>query len=430
MQLLGALSAVIITLAAVGEHSALPTQTFRWPQVTAVHQSFYFPDAWRASAAMEIKGIDGVPLYRLQCYGEQADRSRIDLHPDALYSGEFDCHLYELSSPTSWDTLLTDITQPGGEAYSRAVVDATELVGACRNYPEKGVVRHFRLRGMRITFTYSDVKTKNELTSNGAPYPPGTPRVELPELMSFGFSVDVAPDPAAVSMTAEPVPFAPPPGKKTENPYVILPNCEGVIAQHVPGAVSQDYIRLHNLQPPYPKIRPAETEETFVGQKTGRLQLNVLGEEGKSAYEIVCTAGPDEAGLGQWGIRCILNRVGDTLDLLSDGVDPYSQENPALLKPEQLYGTCALYLGWGTTRVYSLRGFEVKLSLKDIDFAGGPAWPTFPLNSVRLHIAIRPDPAEMSPVARRPEYIYWGVSASTLNPCDTLLISPGLKNEN
>jgi hypothetical protein len=418
MRLVGVLSAVVIALAAAGSYSGLPSRTFQWPQITPVHKSFYFPDAWRASAALEIKGTDATPLYRLQCYGEKADRNPSDLrlHPDALYSGEFDCHLYALSSHTEWDTLLTDITLPGGEAYSRAVVGATDFVGACSNYPEYGLVRHFRLRGMRITFTYSDVKTKEYLTSNGAPYPPGTPRVELPELTSFRFTVDIVPDPTAVSTIAEPVPFAPPPPKKTANPYVNLPNCEKVIRRHVPGVVSEAYIRHHDLQRPFPVIRPTEAEATFVGQKPGMLRLNVLGEDGKSAYEVACAAGPEEAGLDQWGIRCSLHRIGEKLDLLSDAVDPYSQENPALIRPEQLYGSCADYPGWGVRRVFSLRGFRLTLSL--------PVQPTFLPSSVQLHVEITPDPTATSPVARSPQYIYWGVSTNASNTCETLLTRP------
>jgi len=426
MRIVGALSAVVIVLATTGSHSAPPTRTFRWPQVMPVHETFSFPDAWQASAAVEIKGTDGVPLYRLQCYGEQAERSSSDLqlHPDALYSGEFDCHLYALPSPTEWDTLLTDIMLPGGEAYSRAVVSATDLVGGCGNYPEYGLVRHFRLRGMRITLLYSDVRTKEELTSSGAPYPPGTPRIELPELTSFHFAVDIAPDPAAVSMIAEPVPFAPPPPKRSPNPYINLPNCEKVIPRHVPGVVPQAYIRLLNLQPPYPRIRPAEAEETFVNQKPGLLRLKVLGADGKPTYEVTCTAGPEEAGLDQWGIRCSLHQFDDNLDLLSDAVDPYSQENPALIRPEQLNWTCARYPGWGATRVFSLRGFQLTLSLDS-----APVPPNH-LNGVRLHVEITSDPTATSPVARPPQYIYWEVSTNASNPCETLLIGPDSKNEN
>ncbi len=428
MRLLSAFLAAVIALAATGSHTIPPTRTFRWPRITPVHKSFYLPDAWRASVALVIKGVDGVPLYRLQCYGERAKRSPSDLqlHPDALYVGEFDCHLYSLSSPAAWDTLLTDITLPGGEAYSRAAVGATELVGACGNYPEYGLVRHFRLRGMMITFMYSDVRAKEELTSRGAPYPPGTPRVDLPELTSFRFTVDIARDPTAVSTIAEPVPFASPPPKKTANPYINLPNCENVIQRHVPGFVSETYIHSHPLQPPYPKVRPAEAGATFVAQKPGRLRLDVLGEDGKRVYGLTCTAGPEGAGPGQWGIRCSLRRAGERLDLLSDAVDPYSQDNPALIRPEQLHGACARYPGWGATRVFKLRGLQLTLSLHDADFA--TAQPKR-LKSVRLRVEIEPDPTATSPVARAPQYIYWGVSTNAANACKTLLIPPASRNE-
>jgi hypothetical protein len=86
MRFLRALSTVVIALATTGLDSAPPTRTFPWPQITPVHETFYFLDAWRASATLEIKGTDATPLYRLQCYGEKADRNPPDLrlHPDAL----------------------------------------------------------------------------------------------------------------------------------------------------------------------------------------------------------------------------------------------------------------------------------------------------------------------------------------------------------
>jgi hypothetical protein len=132
--------------------------------------------------------------------------------------------------------------------------------------------------------------------------PPGTPRVEVPELVSFRLAVDVAPDPTAVSMIAEPVPFASPLPKKTANPYINLPSCEKVIQRHVPGLVSEAYIHSHALQPPYPRIRPADARATFVARELGRVRLNVLGEDGKPACVVTCTAGHEEAGLGQWSV--------------------------------------------------------------------------------------------------------------------------------
>jgi hypothetical protein len=280
---------------------------------------------------------------------------------------------------------------------------------------------------MRITFSYSGVKTKKEPASSIAWYPPGTPSVDLPELVSFRFTVDIASDPAAASMIAEPVPFAPPPAKKIANPYLFLPDCRTVIPQHVPGVVSEAYIRRHNLQPPFPVIRPAEAEATFVGQKPGILRLNVLGEDGKPAYEVACAAGREEAGPDQWGIGCRLHRAVDDFDLLSDAVNPYSQMNPALIRSEQLHGTCEEYAQWGAKREFKLRGMRLTLQPSDPTFAPG-GYAIDALQTIRLTVKVERDVTATSPVAQPSRYISWWVLDSP-NACDTVLINPRLKNE-
>ena len=71
-----------------------------------------------------------------------------------------------------------------------------DLLGQCASYPEYGVHRTFRLRGLRLELTASDIKS----TSQG--------RVE-----SLVFTVGVRPDPSAVLEQAAQPGYLHPKGK-------------------------------------------------------------------------------------------------------------------------------------------------------------------------------------------------------------------------
>ena len=98
---------------------------------------------------------------------------------------------------SSYSTLLTDNPHQSRDWESRGRFLADELFGSCARYPEYGAVRHFRLRGMRITLSLADIVFDTstgvgDRSANG-----------LMGLSSFRFAFSVEPDSTAQSEIAE-----------------------------------------------------------------------------------------------------------------------------------------------------------------------------------------------------------------------------------
>jgi hypothetical protein len=154
---------------------------------------------------MKIFSATGDTLYILEChqYGYERD-------PNFSYSGAFECRLKSASSSDSYSTLLTDDPHQSRDWESRGRFLVQELVGECARYPEYGLERSFRVRGMLITLRMSDLKWSREShianpaldyrTDGASEY-----------LTSFNFEVDVKSDPSATSEIAERVQFQHPP---------------------------------------------------------------------------------------------------------------------------------------------------------------------------------------------------------------------------
>jgi hypothetical protein len=382
---------------------------YKWPEVEPLQRSFYFADASKAAVKLLIDGASGKPLYRLECHTGDYEGD-----PNFNYSGAFDCKLIPLNPDDAYNDLLGP-DPLGWEVDNRAAIIAEDLVGRCADYPEHGRVRHFRLRDMKLTFVYSDLHLEK--------WPPEGPTgIRLPRLLSFRFSVRVEPDPTAVSTIAEPVPFAEPPPIHTADPNIILPNCDKVIRQHVPGVVTQDYIRNEGLPPPYPSVQSTEATATLHMRQEGALRMRILDKAGKLAYSLDCSASIGTAGVDRWGIDCKLFPADKKINMLGDAVDPYSRMNRALILPEQLEGECWRYPEWGAVRRFRLRGFELTLAITT-----GPLKPTKFHNhrgqEVTLKASVRPDASATSSVAMPSRYTDWSVSDQP-NACEHVLVDP------
>ncbi|MDA2924148.1 hypothetical protein MYX65_05745 [Acidobacteria bacterium AH-259-L09] len=185
-----------------------------WPSIVPLQESISFADASKSAVTIRIVSPEGKPLYLLECHnGEYED-------PDFVYSGDFHCRLTSTYSQDYYTTLLTENPNQTADWNNRGRVLARELLGNCGDYPEYGRVRHFRLRGMRITFTFSELIFK---LSKDANFP------DLKELQSFRFTVRVERDVAASSEIAEPVPFAYPPDAHPEDPRDPSLNCDVIV---------------------------------------------------------------------------------------------------------------------------------------------------------------------------------------------------------
>jgi len=181
---------------------------YQWPAVLPLEKTFYIEDAGLASVDVSIAGTDKKPLYRLSC------RGRGKFHEDTSfdYSGDFECRLTSLYSKDHYSTLLTEDPRQERDWESRGRFGSEEVVGQCEHYPEYGRLRHFRLRGMKLTLEL------NNIGFYRGRRPGDSKNTDL--LKSFRFVVRVGPDPTALSTIAEDVPFVDPPSIQR----VMLPN--------------------------------------------------------------------------------------------------------------------------------------------------------------------------------------------------------------
>jgi hypothetical protein len=159
--------------------SVLAWSAQQWPRVEEVHKHFDFADVDSAGFDLELKESGGEQrsLYLLKCHsGQYEGGSGFD------YSGLLDCRLVSLYSKETVSSLLTETSQQIADWHDRGRFLASHLRKGCAAYPEWGQKRSFRLRGMDITISISDVVF--------APPPSGDEKVK-----SYSVDVIVTSDP-------------------------------------------------------------------------------------------------------------------------------------------------------------------------------------------------------------------------------------------
>lgn len=352
-----------------------------WPAVAPVARAFSFADAEKASVNLTLVGKQGQPLYALECRSGSysgSDESLLD------YSGLLDCRLHSLNSEAFYKNLLvSSFIQWSDWWANRGRFLTSDLVGKCAGYPEYGSVRHLSLRSMEITLAIDNIKFGS--ASGGRPV-----------VKSYRFTVRVRPDPTALSSIAAAVPYADPDG--------IPARCAKVTRKHIPGIITEGYIRSEGLQPPYPPVATAEGDAVFpvVDQGPGKaFRLPIRAANGKQAYVLKCSGGVGVAGVGEWGILCKLVATGKKLNLLGDSVDPFSRAYRGLITTEQLTPSCDNYPEWGSVRHFKLRGFKLTLRASMRTAREGTG------SSVVLRAKVRPDPSAISAVALPARYVDW-----------------------
>jgi hypothetical protein len=415
---MGWLSGVLLALSFVGcAVLSAATIPLDWPRVAPLSESFFFPDASKAGAKLYIRGINGEPIYVLEChtYGYEGN-SKFD------YSGDFECSLGSIYPVhDSYSTLLTYDPIQTRDWESRARVFAEELYEACADYPEYGRERNFRLRGMKLSFKFSDVQfTRDRLVGD-------RPRGSL-ALRSFRFDVQVVADPTAVSQIAEDVPFEEPPRANPDRLDDFSRSCSTVKPKHIPGIITADYISGLGLGGPYPQIVPAEKtvditsithpinfefkslypEATiFYGAlpaDEALVHVPVVDVKGKTVYEFQCSANYGPGGLiDRWGIICGLFPIGKTINLLGDSIDICTRMARYHFLPWQLFGRCASYPEWGAVRHFRLRGLMLTVKFDGVTFHPKDSPPDMyagGITGARILAQVQPDPDAASPVAQ------------------------------
>jgi hypothetical protein len=134
-----------------------------WPAIAPTNKIFRISDPSHALIKTYLRSPSGKPLYLFVC------RAGRDEYADSLgvnYAGDLDCRLVPASLGEVEMNLLVE--QAGLAAwYSRGRMNASDLYGPCATYPEYGTVRHFRLRGMKLTIRFTDVAFAEEVIGSG-----------------------------------------------------------------------------------------------------------------------------------------------------------------------------------------------------------------------------------------------------------------------
>lgn len=180
----------------------LPGQAHSWPVIKPLKESHTFINPGGNDADTPflgyIKNTRGVPVYKVECHnGNYEDESEIN------FSGDFQCALFAVkgNSLASGDLLATNAKdEQSTDWWNRGRMRSTQLQGKCLTYPEYSTIRHFRVRGMLITFGFTDLGWSDSKDRQGNLL-----------LEKFTFTLDVIPDKTAQSPTAEQAAGPPPP---------------------------------------------------------------------------------------------------------------------------------------------------------------------------------------------------------------------------
>lgn len=147
-------SRILIALIVISVVSPLPHAegaSNPWPVIQPKRQSFVIHDPDRAMIKTYIVNQTGAPLYLFVCRtGNDASVASI------VYAGDLDCRLLPASEGEVEDNLLVEEHHQKAW-FSRGRMEAYQLYGECGSYPEYGLVRQFRLRGMKLTIEFLDV---------------------------------------------------------------------------------------------------------------------------------------------------------------------------------------------------------------------------------------------------------------------------------
>ena len=408
---LATFSVSALRILSAGEKSTVPD----WPQVQGLTAQYHFQDASRAVVDLYVTDTSGRKIYMLRCRPGALvlkPGEAFNLPKDADYWGDFDCHLHSLYSRDTYESLLIDNPYDNDASHSRGEFYSYELQGTCSDYPEWGSKRSFRLRGMRLQLELFDIHFAVDP-------PPG-------RLASFGFKVEVIPDPLALSAISEPPAFMIPAAQPQESDPRFA-SCDSPVLQHVPGIVTEEYVKKLGLGPPYPVVekltkklqidpsRAGYTNPEFPGKFTtepvGRFaNVQINDRDGKPSYDFECVASrivaestPQIAGDG---LTCGLFIPGNRTNLLLDSVDPYTRMTPAVVLPKQLQGPAAKDPKFGNRRQFSLRGFSLTLTFANSVF-GRDEFGNPTLVRSDLTLQMEPDPTAQSPVADLPKTGGW-----------------------
>jgi hypothetical protein len=308
---------------------------------------------------------------------------------------------------------LTDNPFQSRDWESRARFFAYELTGKCGDYPDFGLIRHFRLRGMQLTLSLSNVV------------------IVSGHLRSLDLAVRAAVDHSAVSAIAQPSPHRPPPrpGRYSEGS---TERCSEALDLLQSG---RELVRPSKTKGPgdnYPSVVPAQKEAVLPASggfafarrplplEAKHFEFLIKDSAGLLQYTLQCSAYTQGGKIDRYGISCGLFSIGSDRNLLDMSMDPYTLMSRADILPEQIYGPCSNYPDWGASREFRLRGFRLRMSFTNPISSPGE-WSEYSIRSVTLRTEVTTDPEANWPDSRPSRYIYWQIGDN--QSCDRPLVA-------
>jgi len=159
-----------------------------WPLILAARTQQTFVDPGKDDGdtpfRLIINDSRNAAAYRLECHNGNYEGPG-----DITFSGDFHCALFAIANDTRQSANLLAEDNPaqrGSDWLNRGRMRAAQLRGQCAETPY-GLTRVFRMRGMRVTFQFSNLKWLDD------------------QLKQFTFDVSVSPDSGAESARSEPV---------------------------------------------------------------------------------------------------------------------------------------------------------------------------------------------------------------------------------
>jgi hypothetical protein len=145
-----------------------------------------------------LRDTHGNVAYQLECHnGEFEGQSLMN------FSGDFQCGLFagKGKGVASGNLLASeDRNERSSDWWNRGRMRSAQLRGDCLEFPEYGTVRHFTLRGMILTLSFTEIQWSKETDSNG-----------MARLGGFRVTISVVPDENSASARADPVAGPKPP---------------------------------------------------------------------------------------------------------------------------------------------------------------------------------------------------------------------------
>jgi len=153
----------------LGPAPARPVAASEWPEMRefALRSAFRL-DAPRVDIDIPLRDPAGAVRYRLICRGgSQAHLDDVSERTGTSgYLPDLTCILNAGDRESDASLLSED---ESAAYYSRGRFVLSELAGACARYPEYGLVRHFRLRGMELELSVSGLATAASGAAAGRP---------------------------------------------------------------------------------------------------------------------------------------------------------------------------------------------------------------------------------------------------------------------